>query len=244
MINRNNSYLRTPPKLLHPEQVQVFDAIRYSIDICEISHRRLLKNLFEITENKINPLDFPMIFLDIWSIINNSVLFKKIICREFNLNSRDEPYLKEINKANKLRDSNQHIDERLSQVYTNTDLPIYGSLSWRRYYSDSDLVLIPSIFSGTFTIRKKISIKVSNQNNDLEELNDLVQRIEFTNIVRERNKKTNTYNEEKILINNIMLELKWWVNHFEKQLIERFKEIDVTERHKSDLILKIEGFLL
>ena len=139
MILPQNSYLRNPPLILHSEQVVIFNAIRYSIDICEVSYDRLIKNISELTEKEnIQPLDFPTIFSDVWSIINNSVLFIKIITEHFKI-ERNEPKLTELNKAINLRHSNQHITERISQILSTKDLPIYGYLSWTKTYSNVNL---------------------------------------------------------------------------------------------------------
>lgn len=125
MILPLKSHIRNPPKILLPQQVVSFNAIRYSLDICQLSHERLIKKLSEQTEKRdIEPIDFPEIFSDVWSIINNAQMFGKIICREFGI-SKTEPKLSEIVKAIDFRNSNQHLEERISQVLSVDDLPVY-----------------------------------------------------------------------------------------------------------------------
>ena len=51
-------------------------------------------------------------------------MFGKIICREFGI-SKTEPKLSEIVKAFDFRNSNQHLEERISQVLSVDDLPVY-----------------------------------------------------------------------------------------------------------------------
>lgn len=237
MILSEKSLLRNPPLILHPKQVVTFNAIRYSLDICDISYNRLIESLSELPEKEtINPYEFPKVFLDVWSIINNSVVFKKIICREFNL-KQDEPYLTEINKAIHLRNSNQHLDERLSQVLSKEDIPVYGILTWRKNFPSTNHSVIASIYSGTFTNKKKASMEISNQSKS--ELNDFIQRIELTSVIREGKKGAYTFREEKVLINSIIEELKWWTNHFDKQIEQQMKGRDIIEKHLSDLIITV-----
>lgn len=242
MILPANSYIRNPPLRLLPKQVATFNAIRYSLDICDISYNRLMLNLSDLSENgKISSQTFPFIFSDIWSIINNGVIFKKILQTEFNLNS-DEPFFQELNKCKNLRDSNQHIDERLSQILSVEDLPIYGSLSWMKFYPNSNEVILSSIYSGTVTNKKIASVKISNQNNDEIEINEEIQRLEFTSIVREKENGKFVFPEKSILINQVIVELKWWIEHMESEIQNVFRDVENIENHTSDFIVQMKGW--
>jgi len=234
MILPENSYLRKPPKKLNPEQVIIFNAIRYSVDICEISYNRLIKNLSELTEKKeIKHFDFPNIFMDVWSIINHSVVFKKIICKHFEIKEND-PKLFEINKAKDIRDSGQHIYQRISELQSK-QLPIYGYLTWTKTYPNTNEAKISCIYSGTFTNNGKVKMLLSNQPEKNQ--NTEIQKLEFTGIIREKNKKDHRI--EKILINNIINDLSDLVCLFDKQAIEQLSNYSIT--HENDFIIKIEG---
>jgi len=138
MIIDNNSHFRFPPKKLKPEQVIVFNAITYSVDICEITYDRLYSELIKFCENPDSQNEnYPKIFADVWTIISNATIFMNLIVRYFDLKD-DEEMLSEFKKAKKLRNSYQHIDERISEVFTLNDLPLYGSLSWVRNIPDSE----------------------------------------------------------------------------------------------------------
>lgn len=242
MILPLKSYIRNPPLRVLPKQVATFNALRYSLDICDISYSRLIESLLEISENgKIGSQTFPIIFLDVWSIINNSVIFKKILQTEFKL-SFNEPYFKELNKCKNLRDSNQHIDARLSQTLSIDDLPIYGSLSWMKFYPNTNEAIFSSIYSGTITNKKIASVKISNQNNKEIELNEQIQRLEFTSIVREKENGKFIFPEQSILINQVIIELKWWVEHIENEFDSLFKDMEDKGEHTSDFIVQLKGW--
>jgi len=231
MILSLYSHLRNPPLVLSPKIVATFNAIRYSLDICDISYNRLIENLSELTEKTpIKAYDFPTIFLDVWSIINSSVTFRKIISREFEL-SDNEPFLKEISRAKSLRDSNQHIDERLF-----VDIPIYGALSWQKRYPPTNLSVLSAIYSGSITNKKELRFRISNQTKP--ELNEIIQKIELTGIIREGKRGDYTYREERVLINSIIKELIWWANHIDQQLNDQIKS---SEKHLSDFVMKLQG---
>jgi len=234
------SYIRNPPKNLLPKQVVAFNAIRYCIDICHVSNERLIKNLSELSEKgNPEPLDFPTIFLDVWSIINNAQMFGKIICQEFKI-KRDESKLSEINKSKDFRDSNQHLEERISQVLSEKDLPIYGLLSWRKNYPKSNEVIISTIYSGTFTNKGKVRMEISNKSQ--QESDEIIQKIEFRNVIREKNEGGNwVFNEHKISISKVISDLKDWVNHFDKQINDQYEKNGNSEKHISDLIIQMMG---
>jgi hypothetical protein len=239
MILPKNSYLRNPPSIISPKQVLTFNALRYSIDICEISKNRLAENLFKInTAQSIEPLDFPTIFLDVWSIINHCVIFKKIIVREFNING-NEPNLEEINKAKNLRDSNQHIDERISEPLLSNDLPAYGLISWRTIGINENEVDVSTIYSGTFTSKRKIKMTIRNPEFETDSSN--AHMIEFTSIIREKENGNWIFKEQNILIDKIIYDLKSYIELFDKQINEQLSNHKNKETHKSDLIVQMTG---
>lgn len=239
MILSKKSYIRNPPVVIDPKQVVIFDSIRFSLDICNLSYNRLKSSLDLLTDKvEISQKDYPEIFLDVWSLINNSVIFYKISKREFNLKS-DEPYFQEIMRARTLRDSNQHIDERLSQVLKTENYPIYGSLSWKKRYAESDDIKISTIYSGLFTHRNQVSMTLTNTMED--ELDEYIQQIVFTGIARKGTKPEFYFEEEKVSINRLVRDLKWWANHFDGQLESQLENLDLTERHQCDLIVQLLG---
>ncbi|MGY8910377.1 MAG: hypothetical protein ACKVIG_11025 [Flavobacteriales bacterium] len=242
MILPKKSHIRYPPTILRPKQVVIFNALRYSIDICDISFRRLIKKLSSQAETtKVESLDFPEIFSDVWSIINNAQMFGKIIRKEFAIN-KNEPNLSEITKAIDFRNSNQHFEERISQVLSQKDIPIYGFLSWLKRYPVSNEFVFSTIYSGTFTNKKMINMPVTNKR--YIELNEIIQEIEFTNVIREKDKLGKwCFNEQKISISKLVSDLKIWVDHFDNQINKQIENIEIPEKHISDLIIQMAGHI-
>ncbi|MDY7396336.1 hypothetical protein UMM65_13880 [Aureibaculum sp. 2210JD6-5] len=226
--------------LLEPNQVVTFNGLRYCVDICDISSQRLYENLSDLTDrNEIEPLDFPRIFLDVWSIVNNSQMFAKLICKEFPID-KNEPKLQEFHKAKNLRDSNQHMEERISNDRSLSELPVFGFLSWRKVYSDSEKFTLSTIYSGSFTNKTGVSMPISNKKEF--ELNEKIQKIEFTNVIREKDENGSwIFKEETISLSKLLADLKGWIKHFDKSINEQFEKYDVSEKHVSDLIIKMEA---
>lgn len=234
-----NSYIRNPPTRLKPKQVIVFQAIRYSLDICDIAYERLIENLFIFTESqKTNELDFPYIFSDVWAIINHAVIFKNIICTYFNQNEKDQ-ILTELNKAKKLRDSHQHIDERITEILSIEDLPIYGSLTWVKNSLDSNKFTKNAIYSGTLTDKKSVSMSMSNKT--IENDHPIIGELEFTGIVNIGTIKNKEFKEERLFITQLINDLKKMIDHFDKQVFKQFEKIEIESIHRSDMHIQLFG---
>ncbi len=241
MILSKDSYVRHPPLELSPKQVVTFNAMTYALDVCAISHKRLLSSLSELSEkapSDLDALDIPTVLLDANLIIGHALVFKRIIVNEFGIDPNEEMF-KEINKGKDIRDSNQHFDERLYNTYGDETASVNGYLTWRKKYPETKRVSIFGARPGSIT--GDTQIKVSNRNFDSEELDNIIQRIEFTSIVRKGSRKANTFESESVLVNKIILELKSWVAHFEPQLEKQFRLGNFSERHIKDVVIALDG---
>jgi hypothetical protein len=235
MIISNNSIFRSPPKLLHPDQIFVFNAIRYSVDICEVTFKRLEKNLFDFAFNPGHSDFIPLIFSDVWTIINNATILKNVIKKHFKIDDKD-PLLLGLKKLEGLRHSNQHLEDRINEIKSFDDLPpIYGTLSWLTKEDEGSIEGILSvIYSGTV----KDSINTTPIN-PAEKINrKKVNDIKFTGIDREG--RTSRFFETSVYINVIIDDIKEIINQFEFQIAEQFKNLDFSERHISDLIIQLK----
>ncbi|MBC7525458.1 MAG: hypothetical protein H7239_13600 [Flavobacterium sp.] len=234
MIIATNSFFRTPPANLHPEQIVAFNAIRYSVDICELIFERLEKNLFDFAFNPSNENYTGLIFSDVWSIINNATILKNVIKRQFNIPDTD-PLLIKLKEIEGLRHSNQHLDERINQI-TSLDnlLPIYGTISWlTKQDGNSEEGILSVICSGT--VYRDLNTKPENPAGKIN--NKKINDIKFTGI--NRIDKTN-FNETSVYINEIIDCIKEIIKNFENQIDEQFQIIDTFERHIPDLIIQFK----
>lgn len=235
MINEK-SLLRFPPKNLNPKQVVVFNAITFSVDICQIAFEELIKELLQFSDSpKSSGNTFPKIFSNVWVIINNVTIFRNLICSHFDILDSDSS-LEEFNKAKKIRNSNQHIDERISEILTLRDLPIYGSLSWYRNIKNTNKIQQFFLYSGTFTHQRNVGgeIIIPRNENTYREIDELI----FTCVSKQNN---NSYPEITISLYRIMEDLKIWIEHFDNQIDEQLKDFDTSDRHNSNLYFQING---
>jgi hypothetical protein len=232
MMISQTSYLRTPPTKLTSKQVLIFNGIRYSIDICDLAFDRLTDNLYKFSfpKEKLVPA-FPIVFSDVWTIINNATIFYNIVTKHFGID-KDDPIFEKIKGIEFLRHSQQHIDERINEVLLEKELPIYGSLSWyAQIQPDSMDGKIIMIDSGTITHRRSIKSSTVNPAGKLN--NKRINDIEFSMVIKS-NKK---FEVKAFKINELIVDLGLIINHFEGQLTEQLAEHEPLERHINDLII-------
>ena len=175
-----------------------------------------------------------LIFSDVWSIINNGAILKKIISAKFEISIND-PIFGILNNLKGLRDTNQHLEERTTQIQNYTELPpIFGSISWYAKKKEGDMEgILSTIYSGTVFRSIKAQIENPAGKNNLKTVND----IKFNGI--ERIGKTG-FIETSIYINHILKDIIFIIENLESQFENQFKEIDISERHVSDFILQLK----
>ncbi len=240
LIIPSDSYLINPPTFINPQLVLILNAIRYSVEICEISYIRLCKALSDLTENPyVEEYVFPEIYLEAWSIVNNAVIFRNILEKHFKIDLEDKLFI-EINKARELRNTYQHIDDRITEIFVKKDLPIFGAVSWFKRYPESDKAIFCSTYSGSFTNKQMPDVKFSNVID--ENLNNEIQKIELASIVRIHGKNRKKEFQKSIVHLSILIyDLNEIIKVIDLNMKEFYKNLDSTERHFSDLVIKLKG---
>lgn len=235
MIIKPSSFFRRPPTVIHPEQIITLNAIRYCVDICEMAFNRLEKNLFEFPQDSISGDYIALIFSDAWTIINNGAIIKKIIQTNFDIDNNNEIFGC-LRKLKGLRDTNQHLEERVKQLINYPKLPpLFGLISWyAKVNKDDRKGILSTIYSGT-VFR---SLNASVENPVGKENEKTVNDIKFNGI--ERIGRTDEFIECSIYINHIIKDIEYLIENFEQQFQIQFKDIDVSERHVSDLIVQFK----
>ena len=158
-----------------------------------------------------------------------------LITRHFNLGT-EEPMLSELTKAKKLRNSYQHIDERISEVLTLNDLPMYGSLSWIRNVPNSNKFQQFMLYSGVFTNHIE-SVGGQMITPTMEIRIDEIDDILFESIT----KQGRNFPKANISIKKLITDIQRWIEHFEKQINEQLESYGKMQRHNTNLFFQING---
>ena len=231
-----NSYLRKPPINLNAKQVIAINALSFSVDICEIAFEELIKDLVSFSNNpKSEKLIFPKIFSNVWTIINNSCLFRNILEKHFGVLKTNISML-EFNKAKRIRNTNQHIEDRINEILTLETLPIYGSLSWYRNIENSNNVEQFFLFSGVFDDIKKVGGEMITPNKDKS--NRIIDELIFSSVTK---LNENNYPTLTISLYKIIEDITFWVEYLELEISKNMNGNENIERHKTNLYAKLKS---
>lgn len=240
MMISKESYLRFPPIDLEKRQTLVFNAITYNVDICNISYRRLYNELINFNQNPKSTGDnFPKIFADILSIIEYATKFLNIIEKYIDIAS-ESSILNELKKAKKMRNTSQHLDERIDEILLSSELPLYGSLSWIRNIPNSNKYQQYILYSGVFTanLSKRIEGKlVSTKIESKDEIGDII----FEFIIKRRK---DDFLKTTISIKKLISDIQFIIDSFNEQLDSQIKMFRngkkaEVERHKTNLFVQL-----
>ena len=233
----NIELLSNPSTKISPNQVSIFNSIRYGLEICNKSFLELKTQLLDLTKKtKYDLLEFPYIFLNAWTIINHSDIIYQIIKRmfpEINL----EQNFKEISKTRSVRNSMQHIDQRLGQKVFENEFAIYGSLSWSVMNSKTNEMVISTIYSGNVSNKNKSTMPMK-EFVDKSDLQSEIQQIELSYV---NAKKNEGFIPETINLKRVKVELK----NLSELIIYELKTISrkYPEQHPTDIMINLKGIL-
>ena len=233
---KDNSYLKKPPVNLDAKQVFALNALSYSVDICEMAFEELLNELLIFSDNpKSEKVIFPKIFSYVWTIVNNSSLFRNVLEKHFEVDD-EEDYMQEFNKARKIRNTNQHIEDRINEILSLESLPIYGSLSWYRNIENTNKVEQYFMYSGVFNDIEKVGGQMVTP--EKGKTDRIIDEIIFSSVTK-LNK--NEYPTLTISLYKIMADINFWVEYLELEISKNLKGIENIEKHKTNLYAKLKS---
>lgn len=230
-----SSLLRFPPKNLNPKTVLDFATITYFTDICNIRFESLIQKLVEFSDNaESNNVNFPSLYSDVWEILASVTTLRRLILERFEFED-NHPHLIEFGKARLLRNTYQHIDDRIIEVLEKEDASLFGTISWQRNVPNTpDKIQSFMLYSGVFTKNKK---GISGTVPKLPDVNSTkrIDEILFEAIV-----STNRKNFESMSVSliTIMEDLKIIVESFEQQILEQMANHPNVGTHNTNLYIQ------
>lgn len=168
MIVGKDSSFRHLPAALSEEQKLFLDGIRYSVNMADIAHQRLLNTLFSLTTRSLkeDPQKVELAgliavaMLDAWCIIDSvnrlRILLEKLPRIRLRIKKHSPPLVifgKEIMNVKILRDIVQHLDTEIPSLINNR-ASVWGALSWFALLNQNDKSgYICSLVPGTLSPR-------------------------------------------------------------------------------------------
>ena len=231
----DKSLLRFPPKNLKPKTVLDFATITYFTDVCNIRYESLIEKLVTFSDNPdSNNSNFPAIYSDVLEILSSVTTLRILILKRFEF-EEGHPLLIEFGKARLLRNTNQHIEDRIIEILEKEDASLFGTLSWQRNIpGTTDKIQSFMLYSGVFTKNKK-SISGTIPKVPDASSTKRIDEITFETMVSENRKD---FKVLSLSINKIMKDLKAIVDSFEIQVQEQMKNHPNTGRHNTNLFIQ------
>ncbi len=231
----DKSLLRFPPKNLNPKTVLDFATITYFTDICNIRYESLIDKLVIFSDSpESTNINFPSIYSDVWEILSSVTTLHALILKSLEFEKGD-PHLVEFGKAKLLRNTNQHIEDRIVEVLEQKDASLFGTLSWQRNVPGTlDKIQSFMMYSGVFTKNKE---HISGTVPRLPDATSTkrIDEIAFETMVTENRRD---FYKLTLSINTIMNDLKFLIDSFEVQLKNQMKEYPNVGTHKTNLFIQ------
>jgi hypothetical protein len=239
VILKSDSHFRKIPEIIPPKYAISIGTIRYVIDICDISYSRLKKSLLEIGK-EFNPTQIrnAEVFSDAWCIVTNCTIFYEIVKNRELFNIGEDELSSEFKKAQYLRNTIQHIDQRITEILLESKYAVFGTLSWEQYDSSSNTLLKNLLYSGHSPNRKGINEKIPNVNYSIDkEIGKIV-----LSLVSKPKRNVEKYEPVVLDIDLLMNELQVQVHSFEDQLDYILKNSEVNGFYESDILIQMSGY--
>lgn len=225
MILREDSILNNLPEI-SKRDLLILDSLRFTIEMIDYSFENLNIKIEELSVNK-NKKDFNGLFLYCWNVIDNLGRFI-FLCKQLPSDSSYK-FLDKINHIRQIRNTYQHISERIDESLIELKRPFFGMIKWTYHnhitLKAENLIAISGIF---YTDTSKFIVSEYKNDSNISDL--ILETVNKKGDVIEVN-IFELYDEIKIIVDELDLHL---ANQF-----ERLNKIDW--KSKRDILLKFRG---
>lgn len=241
IINRDSILYNLPGQLLRKD-LFILDSLRFTLELIDQNYSLFIKELNNLSVNhgiKNNEYRKNLIpvFNYCWSIIDNSQRFIKLY--KLLPSKNNHALIKEISKITPLRNTFQHMDERIDECLLEYDVPFYGALSWEVNLGVKDTMHKFFAISGLFLPSIDKDYRVEKKNIPKNE----IQKITLQTFIRKGTKSNYEFVKKEIDISEFYLDLKNVVKEFESNLETQFKNqnaILVDWIKRRDIVLRFD----
>ncbi|TRX63278.1 hypothetical protein [Carboxylicivirga sp. M1479] len=237
MINKEDSPLYNLPVGLKRKDLLILDSIRFTIELIEENYSSLDKELKGLSykhgnkkKNLIPTFNF------CWSIIDNIQRFIKLY-KLLPTNNNHE-LIKELSKVTPLRNTFQHMDERVEECLLEYDMPFYGTVSWLINFGKDNFLHKFYALSGLYIPVKEKQLRIEKRDLPIDELH----KITLQTFIRKGRKSTVIYEKKEIDLSELYVNFKSIIHQLEVNLSEQFikqKAQGLDWKKRRDIIIKI-----
>lgn len=158
MITKESSFFKLP-KNLNEKQIFLIEGIRLCFNSISLSHKTLFNELVYISNNNLRKESHTLIFKEAWQQIDISHrLYNLLLSFGFHT-TNDLVFLKQVKS---LRNTFQHIDERIDEFLSEVSAPLWGNITWVRVNDESSMSSINSYVLTAGHARHNSSVTLIN----------------------------------------------------------------------------------
>ena len=223
----SDSPLNRLPSNLHPQQVLLLDGMRTCALIAKDKTLRLHEHLHAISFSD-TPPSRHVVFASAWSIVDSAHRFCKFITRFVTETGcpLNEAWVTPMRRVKGLRDTIQHLDERVEQVMVKEQQVLFGQLGWVARGNISDTHgRIFSMTSGYFPFKEQ-AFNVANPSGRI--LHNTIDRVTLTAVGRVVN---NQFMPVSVVMEEILCSMKQCL-----MAVERFAKSKMEAMPKAPIM--------
>ena len=227
MIIDKNSILYNLPEELVRKDLFILDSLRFTIELIDLNYSLFIKELENLSINHgINNREYRKnlipVFNYCWSIIDNSQRFIKLY--KLLPSENNHGLINEISKISPLRNTFQHMDERIEECLLEYDVPFYGAISWEVNLGVENIMHKFFAISGLFLPSVNKDYRIEKKNIPKNEIRE----IKLQTFIRKGRKLNYEFIKKEIDISEFYVELNGVVKEFENNLEKQFKNQNAT----------------
>lgn len=218
MILKANSILHHLPVNINKRQFLILDAIRFSLEIIENSWEKLVNELQRLSaENTNHVKDLPFFYIEAWSIIDNTQRLIKLHSH-LNIENQNE-LMNSIKHVKNFRHTYQHLDERIDEALVDSDVPIYGILTWNYLNPETNKVMPFLTSSGIARYDLKFNYDVTKFDKS-----KTIDNVKLDTVIRIKKDGVWVFERASIDLTDLVDEIIKIVRIFENYLAEQAKD--------------------
>lgn len=239
MIIDKDSFLYNLPTGLAVRDLLIIDSIRFTIEMIDFNYQFLLKDLKKISHSSDNNdfrKDLIPVFNYCWSLIDNC----QRLIKQYKLLPSDNKHklINEISYITPLRNTFQHMDERIKECLFESDMPFYGVISWEIKLTADEMTQKFFLISSLYIPRGKLNHTVEKKTNPLNELVD----IKLETFIRKGRMPNVKFEKAEVNITRLYSQVISLIKRFEAKLDTCFMEQNARKTDwikRRDIMLKI-----
>lgn len=241
MIIKKDSVLYNLPTGLALKDLLILDSIRFTAELIEYNYSLFFKELENISHKYENnkaefKKDLIPVFNSCWSIIDNC----QRLIKQYKLLPSDNKHslITKLAYITPLRNTFQHMDERIEECLIEFEMPFYGVISWEVNLNDDEMTQKFFLISGLYIPRGKLDLKIEKKINPLNEIVD----IKLETFIRKGRKPNFKYKKVEVNISDLYQQIKSIIMKFEDKLNIQFMEqnaINADWIKSRDVLIKV-----